>query len=50
MRVPTLKAADMAELDRPRDPAKFKALVEQPPTITGGKLMPFQLEGVNFLL
>lgn len=37
------------ELDKVRDVKKFVPLKKQPDFIKGGKLMPFQLEGVNFL-
>lgn len=48
MRVPQLNASQLAELDRPREAGSFKPLAAQPSYITG-KLMPFQIEGVNFL-
>lgn len=38
-----------AELDKPRDAKRFKPIKEQPEYITGGKLMDFQIAGVNFL-
>ncbi|GAA5884888.1 hypothetical protein JCM6882_007139 [Rhodosporidiobolus microsporus] len=49
MSVPSLTKKQMAELDEPRDPKRFVAIKEQPSYITGGKLMDFQIEGVNFL-
>lgn len=39
----------LADLDKPRDVAKFVPMKEQPEGISGGKLMDFQLEGINFL-
>ncbi|GAA5831036.1 hypothetical protein JCM11251_005118 [Rhodosporidiobolus azoricus] len=49
MSVPSLTKKQMAELDEPRDPKRFVAIKDQPSYITGGKLMDFQIEGVNFL-
>ncbi|GEM09221.1 chromatin remodeling complex subunit, Chd3 [Rhodotorula toruloides] len=49
MSVPKLSQLQMDELDRPRDPKHFKPLESQPEYITGGKLMDFQIAGVNFL-
>ncbi|KAK4703254.1 hypothetical protein P7C70_g2963, partial [Phenoliferia sp. Uapishka_3] len=49
MRVPNLSSKQLQELDKTRDPKKFVEIKEQPDYIEGGKLMPFQLEGVNFL-
>uniref|UniRef100_A0A0K3CFQ2 BY PROTMAP: gi/472581396/gb/EMS19135.1/ chromatin remodeling complex subunit, Chd3 [Rhodosporidium toruloides NP11] n=1 Tax=Rhodotorula toruloides TaxID=5286 RepID=A0A0K3CFQ2_RHOTO len=49
MSVPTLNKKQMDELDRPRDPKRFKPLEAQPDYISGGKLMDFQIAGVNFL-
>ncbi|GAA6000598.1 hypothetical protein JCM10207_004569 [Rhodosporidiobolus poonsookiae] len=49
MSVPSLTKKQMAELDQPRDPKRFKAIEVQPDYITGGKLMDFQLAGLNFL-
>ncbi|GAA5891901.1 hypothetical protein JCM5296_003266 [Sporobolomyces johnsonii] len=49
MLVPTLSSKLMEELDKPRAVQRFSPLKEQPDCITGGKLMDFQLEGVNFL-
>lgn len=48
MRVPVLNAKQLAELDVPRLPNKFKALQGHPAYITG-QLKPFQIEGVNFM-
>ncbi|GAA6035092.1 hypothetical protein JCM8097_002180 [Rhodosporidiobolus ruineniae] len=49
MSVPALSKSQMKELDQPRSMSKFKELKEQPDFITGGKLMDFQLSGINFL-
>lgn len=49
MKVPRLSPKQLAELDRPRAENKFVPLKEQPPYLVGGKLMPFQVDGVNFL-
>ncbi|BGP05427.1 Chromatin remodeling factor mit1 [Rhodotorula toruloides] len=49
MSVPKLNKKQMDELDRPRDPKRFKPLEAQPDYISGGKLMDFQIAGVNFL-
>ncbi|GAA5998174.1 uncharacterized protein JCM10292_002374 [Rhodotorula paludigena] len=49
MRVPSLSEKQMNELDKPRDAKRFKPIKEQPEYITGGKLMDFQIAGVNFL-
>lgn len=49
MRVPFLPAKQLAELDRPRPENKFVPIKEQPSYLVGGKLMPFQVDGVNFL-
>ncbi|GAA5951446.1 hypothetical protein JCM21900_004412 [Sporobolomyces salmonicolor] len=49
MLVPTLSPKLMEELDKPRAVQRFSPLKEQPDCVTGGKLMGFQLEGVNFL-
>lgn len=38
-----------AELNKPRTNKGFTPIKVQPDFIVGGKLMPFQLEGVNFL-
>ncbi|GAA5982615.1 hypothetical protein JCM11641_002601 [Rhodosporidiobolus odoratus] len=48
MCVPALSKKLMAELDAPRDPARFKPLEAQPDYIPG-KLMDFQIAGLNFL-
>lgn len=49
MLVPILSKKDLAALDTPRNPKQFAKLKTQPDSITGGTLMDFQLEGVNFL-
>ncbi|GAA5949876.1 hypothetical protein JCM10213_005794 [Rhodosporidiobolus nylandii] len=49
MSIPSLNKQLMAELNKPRDPARFVPLEEQPAYITGGNLMDFQLAGINFL-
>lgn len=38
-----------AALDQPRSAKTFKPLTKQPEYLTGGTLMDFQIEGVNFL-
>lgn len=38
-----------AVLDEPRSAKTFKPLAKQPEYLTGGTLMDFQIEGVNFL-
>lgn len=48
MRIPILSPKQLNELDRVRT-QKFQPIASQPEYISGGKLMPFQLEGVNFL-
>lgn len=47
MRIPTLNREQIAQLNLPRKESNFIPLQKQPEL--GGKLMPFQLEGVNFL-
>lgn len=47
MRVPTLTRDQIDQLNLPRIQSNFIPLQKQPEL--GGKLMPFQLEGVNFL-
>lgn len=47
MRIPTLSKDQITQLNRPRHASQFVPLVKQPEL--GGTLMPFQLEGVNFL-
>ncbi|KAL8279021.1 hypothetical protein RQP46_008690 [Phenoliferia psychrophenolica] len=49
MRVPNPTPKQFLELDKPRNHKKFQAIATQPSYIEGGKLMPFQLEGVNFM-
>ncbi|KAM0751888.1 hypothetical protein T439DRAFT_325084 [Meredithblackwellia eburnea MCA 4105] len=49
MRIPVLNSKQLADLDKPRNEKRFKEMTEQPDYIAGGKLMPFQLDGVNFL-
>lgn len=49
MKVPVLAPKVLQELDRPRAENKFTPIKEQPAYLVGGKLMPFQLDGVNFL-
>lgn len=49
MKVPVLASKVLQELDRPRAENKFTPIKEQPSYLVGGKLMPFQLDGVNFL-
>lgn len=36
-------------LDSPRQEKTFRPTKEQPAYLTGGKLMDFQMDGVNFL-
>ncbi|GAA5876848.1 hypothetical protein JCM3774_000791 [Rhodotorula dairenensis] len=49
MVVPPLTAGQMDTLDAPRGEKTFKPLTKQPQYLTGGTLMDFQMEGVNFL-
>ncbi|ORY90852.1 hypothetical protein BCR35DRAFT_299456 [Leucosporidium creatinivorum] len=49
MKVPVLAPKVLQELDRPRAENKFTPIKEQPSYLVGGKLMPFQMDGVNFL-
>lgn len=41
--------AGTAVLDSPRSEKTFRPTKDQPSYLTGGKLMDFQMEGVNFL-
>ncbi|KAK4056311.1 hypothetical protein OIO90_002755 [Microbotryomycetes sp. JL221] len=47
MRVPRLNPKELDQYIR--QPRYFKAVEKQPEYVRGGDLMPFQLEGVNFL-
>ncbi|GAA5857411.1 hypothetical protein JCM8547_002265 [Rhodosporidiobolus lusitaniae] len=49
MSVPHLTKSQRAELDAPRDVKLFRPMTEQPEGVSGGELMDFQLEGINFL-
>lgn len=40
---------ESAALDGPRGEKSFRPLTKQPEYLTGGTLMDFQMEGVNFL-
>lgn len=48
--VPKLTAAQMDKMDAPRNRKAFEEITEQPETVTAGTLMPFQLEGVSWLV
>ncbi|GAA5979555.1 hypothetical protein JCM10908_002967 [Rhodotorula pacifica] len=49
MLVPRLSNAQMDLLDAPRVQGSFRPIKQQPEYLTGGTLMDFQMEGVNFL-
>lgn len=49
MRVPNLTKAQTLIANKPRPIKSFTPLLNQPEHVSGGTLMPFQLEGVNFM-